>query len=264
MFLQRPEFAIRRCESCATLWCDPLRFNDTFNPDNEDAYLEVDDAIVSENAGRLRFTREHGSSRTHPTLVEIGCMHGDFVEQAQRAGYDAIGLDLSKTAVDYADRVRPGMVRYGTLDAAQPDASVDIVAAFNVIEHMEDPGAFLDDVARVLRPGGLLVAETPAQESLYHFAFVARGKVLPRRPKLEVGMHPGTHIFKFGKRAWRNVLTRRGFDVETIHSKSTPLRELLAKNRRAPLLFRGGIVGVGLLARATGLGNRVLIAARRR
>lgn len=264
MYLSRPDFSIRRCNVCSVMWCDPLRFDASFNPDNEDAYLEVDDAIAAENASRVTFTQQHAPASSHPRMVEIGCMHGDFVQKARAAGYDALGLDLSQTAVDHAAAHRPGMVRYGTLDADQPDASLDVVTAFNVVEHMEDPGAFLDDVHRVLRPGGWFVAETPAQESLYHFVFMARGFLQPSRPKLEVGMHPGTHIFKFGRRAWRNVLLRRGFDAPTIEPKSTPLRELLAKNKAAPLLFRGGIVGVGALARVTGLGNRVLVAARRR
>lgn len=264
VFMQRPEFSIRRCGACSTLWCDPLRFNDTFNPDNEDAYLEVDDAIAAENALRVEFVEAHAPPSSHERLVEIGCMHGDFVEQARHRGYDALGLDLSETAVEHAAKHRPTMVEYGTLGDAQADGSLDVVAGFNVVEHMEDPGEFLDHVHRVLRPGGWFFAETPAQESLYHWAFMARGFVQSKAARLEVGMHPGTHIFKFGKKAWRNVLERRGFSVATIQSKSTPLRELLAKNKRAPLLFRGGIVGVGALARATGLGNRVLIAGQRR
>lgn len=246
------------------MWCDPLRFDATFSPDNEAAYLEVDDAIHAENRGRVEFGRQFAGPATHPKLVEIGCMHGDFVEQAQQAGYQAHGLDLSQTAVDHAERTRPGLVRYGTLDGACGAGTLDIVTAFNVVEHMEHPGEFLDHVYRVLRPGGVFVAETPAQESIYHYALFARAMALRHRTKLEVGMHPGTHIFKFGKRAWTNVLEQRGFDVLQTQPKSTPLRELLAKNRKAPLLFRGGIVGLGLAARASGLGNRILVAARKR
>jgi 2-polyprenyl-3-methyl-5-hydroxy-6-metoxy-1,4-benzoquinol methylase len=190
-------------------------------------------------------------------------MHGDFVERASRAGYQAFGLDLSESAVGWAAKHRPGLVRLGTLDRDQDDASLDVVAAFNVIEHMEDPGAFLDHVQRVLRPGGVLVAETPAQESMYHHLLFARGFLLARRRDLPVGMHPGTHIFKFGKAAWHNVLSRRAFRMLELRSKSTPLRELLAKNRERSLPFRAGIVGFGLLARGTGLGNRVLFAAER-
>ena len=53
-----------------------------------------------------------------------------------------------------------------------------------------------------------------------------------------------------------------GFSVLAMRSKSTPLRELLAKNDRAGLVTRAGIVGLGLAARATGLGNRVQVVAR--
>ena len=261
--MTRPEFRIRRCPSCGTLWCDPLRFGAQFNPDDEAAYLAVDDSVRRENTDRLRFLRSFGPPSTHPRLVEIGCMHGDFVEQAGDAGYRASGLDLSRTAVAHAERHRPGMVRYGTLSHAQEDASLDVVAAFNVVEHMEDPGTFLDHVYRVLRPGGIFVAETPARESIYHAVLFARGWAMRAHEGLEVGMHPGTHIFKFGRRAWRNVLERRGFALESIEPKSTPLPELLAKTRDRPAAFRAGIVGFGLLARATGLGNRVLVGARR-
>ena len=54
----------------------------------------------------------------------------------------------------------------------------------------------------------------------------------------------------------------RGFSVLEIRAKSTPLRELLAKNERAGLATRAGIVGFGLAARATGLGNRVQVVAQ--
>jgi SAM-dependent methyltransferase len=267
--MERERFEIRGCPRCATLWCDPLRLEDEpvaeddDAPPIEDTYLSVDDTIQAENSERLELLQEVAPARTHPRLVEIGCMHGDFVEQARRAGYDAVGLDLSENAVEWAKTHRPGMVELGTLDAATPDASVDVVAAFNVVEHMDDPGEFLEHVRRVLTPNGVLIVETPSQESIYHHVLFARGKLLAGRPGLDVGMHPGTHIFKFGKKAWKNVLRRRGFSLLEMRAKSTPLRELLAKTKRQSPIFRAGIVGFGVAARLTGLGNRVLFAARR-
>lgn len=189
-------------------------------------------------------------------------MHGDFVYQARGAGYDARGADLSQTAVDEANRRMPGGVVYGTLDDSYADGSLDVVAAFNVIEHMDEPSAFLAQVTRVLRPGGLLIAETPAQESVYHHVLFMRGRLEPRA-ELDVGVHPGTHIFKFGRRAWETILRDRGYEVLNLIPRSTPLRELLAKNKSEPLI-RAGIVGFGLLGRVTGWENRLLVIARRR
>ncbi len=272
--LECDRFRVRRCGSCTTLWCDPLRLPE--DEDNaghseteaaqgqaiEDTYLSVDDTIQRENTARLALIRDLAPPSSHPRLLEIGCMHGGFVVQAQQAGYDAHGLDISRRAVDWAAQHHPGLVDFGTLDGSQPDQSLDIVAGFNVVEHMDDPGEFLDHVARVLRPGGIFVAETPSQESLYHHVLFTRAKLLSGRGPMEVGMHPGTHIFKFGRRAWRNVLRRRSFEVLEVQAKSTPLRELLAKTKAQGLVFAAGTVGFGLAQRVTGLGNRVLVAAR--
>lgn len=258
--LQRPRFAIRRCPHCAVLWCDPTRFDEQFNPDNEAAYLSVETTVRAENAARLHQLLRHAQPATHPRLLEVGCMHGDFVYQARGAGFEAHGADLSETAVAEANRRMPGAVRLTTLDSSFADDSLDVVAAFNVIEHMDRPDQFLDQVARTLRPGGVLIAETPAQESVYHHVLFLRGRLAPER-ELDVGVHPGTHIFKFGHRSWTTILRDRKFEVLTIEPRSTPLRELLAKNQGKPIL-RAGIVGFGLLGRVTGWENRLLVVAR--
>lgn len=260
--LRRPRFAVRRCPRCRVMWCDPPRFDACFRPDDERAYLGVEPTVVAENRKRLALLAAWATPSTHRRVIEVGCMHGDFVRQAAQAGYRARGLDLSRSAVHEAERRAGGLVHYGTLDEHVADRSVDAVAAFNVIEHMDAPHRFLDHARRVLRPGGVLVLETPAQESLYHHVMFVRGRLLPRRDRLEVGMHPGTHIYKFGRRSWRRILGARGFEVLEVRSKSTPLRELLAKTDRAGLAVRAGIVGFGVMARATGLGNRVQVVAR--
>ncbi|MFV8750573.1 class I SAM-dependent methyltransferase [Nannocystaceae bacterium ST9] len=260
--LQRPDFAIRHCPHCAVLWCDPTRFDRAFKPDDEAAYLEVEATVHTENATRLHHLIHHAPAESHPRLLEVGCMHGDFVLQARGAGYQAKGADLSPTAVEQALRVAHDLVELGTLDEHVPDASLDVVAAFNVIEHMDRPDQFLDHVVRALRPGGVLIAETPAQESIYHHVLFMRGRIQPQG-RFEVGVHPGTHIFKFGRRAWRTILADRGFEVLEVAPRSTPMKELLAKNKRDPIM-RAGIVGFGLLGRVTGWENRVLVVARRR
>lgn len=260
MHLQRSRFSIRRCPHCAVLWCDPTRFSEDFNPDDEAAYLEVEATVHEENAARLHQLLHYVSPSTHPRLLEVGCMHGDFIYQARAAGFEARGADLSETAVAEANRRMPDAVRLTTLDSSFADDSLDVVAAFNVIEHMDHPNEFLDEVARVLRPGGVLIAETPAQESIYHHVLFLRGRALPDRDS-DVGVHPGTHIFKFGRRAWTTILRDRSFEVLELAPRSTPLRELLAKNRHDPVL-RAGIVGFGLLGRVTGWENRVLVVAR--
>jgi 2-polyprenyl-3-methyl-5-hydroxy-6-metoxy-1,4-benzoquinol methylase len=263
VLLRRPQYVVRRCPHCTVLWCDPARLDEHFHACDEQAYLEFAAVSAHENALRLDLLSRYAPASSHPDLIEIGSMHGNFVAQARERGYRATGYDLSQAAVEEANRHEEGLVRYGTLDATVPSASADVVAAFNVIEHMDAPHEFLDHVRRILRPDGVLIAETPSQESIYHAVMYARCKLQPHARDLEIGLHPGTHIFKYGHRAWRTILGDRDFRVIERRSKSTPLHELLTKNRRAHALIRAGIVGFGVLARITGLGNRVLLVAQR-
>jgi 2-polyprenyl-3-methyl-5-hydroxy-6-metoxy-1,4-benzoquinol methylase len=63
----------------------------------------------------------------------------------------------------------PGYVEFvrADLDAALPlaDASVDVAAAVEVIEHLENPRAFVRELVRITRPGGWIVLTTPNQLS---------------------------------------------------------------------------------------------------
>jgi SAM-dependent methyltransferase len=239
------------------LWCDPTRFDEPLERDDEREYLSTEATLHTENATRLHHLLRHATPESHPRLLEVGCSHGDFIYQARGAGFAARGVDLSETAVGEANRRMPGVA---TLDSSFADDSLDVVAAFGVIEHMERPDQFLDQVARVLRPGGVLIVETPAQESVHHHVLFLRGRLAPERDA-DVGIHPGARIFEFGRRSWTTILRDRDFEVLQIEPRSTPMRELLAKNSTDSIL-RAGIVGVGLLERVTGLGNRVLVVAR--
>jgi SAM-dependent methyltransferase len=244
------------------MWCDPLRFSDEFNPDNEEAYLETHDALEGENHERIEILMRAAPASTHPTVLEVGCMHGDFLLRAAKEGYQGAGLDLSQSAVDHAAKISPGLVEYGTLDERVPDASVDVLAAFNVIEHMDAPHGFLEHARRVLRPGGVLILETPRQESLFHHIMFGRGRIFKNDKSVDIGVYPGTHIFKFGNRAWRKILADRNFEVTSLQGKSTPLSQLFAK-QQSSVATRAAIVFFNVLAKATRLENRVILTARR-
>ena len=78
-----------------------------------------------------------------------------------------VGLDLDRATARYAVAVhgRDG-ARFACADAGHlplPDASMDLVASFETIEHVPDDSALLSEFRRVLRPGGRLICSTPNQ-----------------------------------------------------------------------------------------------------
>lgn len=93
-------------------------------------------------------------------FLDVGCSFGGFVDAARRAGYRSSGLDISQFAV--SEGVRMGRnLHHATLDQAPfPDASFDVITLIEVLEHLADPRSTMQQLARLLRPGGLLVVQT--------------------------------------------------------------------------------------------------------
>jgi ubiquinone/menaquinone biosynthesis C-methylase UbiE len=99
-------------------------------------------------------------------VLDAGCGRGDFSERLAGAGIDAVGLDLSERMVELtrARGIEAVVGDIGTLPF--PDASFDAVAANHVLYHLPDVDRGIAELARVLRPGGRLVATTNAVRSL--------------------------------------------------------------------------------------------------
>ena len=96
-------------------------------------------------------------------ILDVGCGIGNFSALFSEAGATVVATDFAESMVSATRR------RYGTsfpilrssADAIpHADASFDVVIALDVIEHLYDPGRFLTEVRRVLRPGGTLVLST--------------------------------------------------------------------------------------------------------
>lgn len=91
-----------------------------------------------------------------------------------------------------------------------PDASVDIVVFLHVIEHLPRPAFALVEIARVLRPGGLLLAGSPVAP-----APVARFRQWQHRSRLARGLiNSNGHINALDCRRWRTLLNDSGLTVE--------------------------------------------------
>ena len=94
-------------------------------------------------------------------FLDIGCGTGGVLAVAKSHGWEAVGLEISDWAVEQA-RAQGHTVINATLQQAQfPDNQLDVVSMFDVLEHLPTPVEYLKEVYRILRPGGVLVIETP-------------------------------------------------------------------------------------------------------
>jgi 2-polyprenyl-3-methyl-5-hydroxy-6-metoxy-1,4-benzoquinol methylase len=104
-------------------------------------------------------------------ILDLGCGHGALIHFARREGYTNIrGVDGSKEQVAASRRLGIDGIEEGNLLAVlaeQADEMLDVVVAFDVIEHFmrDELISFVDQVFRVLRTGGCWIIHTPNGES---------------------------------------------------------------------------------------------------
>lgn len=97
------------------------------------------------------------------SILEIGCGCGGLLSYLRDRGFNAIGLEKNR------EKVERGRELYGKLpiDLVEtevlpfPDASFDRVLSFDVFEHIPDSVNHLREVARVLKPNGYYLLQTP-------------------------------------------------------------------------------------------------------
>jgi len=113
-------------------------------------------------------------------LLDIGCAMGVLLEEAKKIGYKVQGIDISQDAVTYC-RKRKLDVIAGTIASARAKLkknSFDVVTAFEIIEHEQNPLGMMLRVHELLNAGGITVLTTPNHSSFWK----NHGKMVGRVP----------------------------------------------------------------------------------
>jgi ubiquinone/menaquinone biosynthesis C-methylase UbiE len=119
-------------------------------PNQADGYHALVDDLEVELCAR------YGTDRD---ILECGCGTGLILERLATFARHAAGIDLSPGMLQLA-RSRGLDVREGSVTALPfEDASFDVTCSFKVLAHVPDIGKALSEMARVTRPGGVVLAE---------------------------------------------------------------------------------------------------------
>lgn len=95
-------------------------------------------------------------------VLEVGFGNGEFLSYCRSQGWNATGVELLPELVEHARSAGFAAHQSDDLDSV-PDAGFDVVAAFDVFEHVppEHSIAFLADLRRKVRPGGTVILRYP-------------------------------------------------------------------------------------------------------
>lgn len=101
------------------------------------------------------------------TLLDVGCSAGKFMYAARKKGLRPSGVELNKRTADMA-RANGFEVHQGFLDSCPfPKKSFDVVYLGDVIEHVNDPRAFVAECAGFLKDDGIMAITTPNMDCLW-------------------------------------------------------------------------------------------------
>ena len=149
---------------------------------------------------RIRLLKELGAKGR---LLDVGSACGFFIEAALENGFDAYGIEFSKEAVALAKPEIQKRITIGDVNLLREQGSelFDVVVAFDIIEHTQNPVEFLKEIGQILRPGGWLMLATP---DTGHFLRYVMGS---RWPMLQ----PLQHTYLFSKTAMQLALETAGY-----------------------------------------------------
>ncbi|MBN1273076.1 MAG: class I SAM-dependent methyltransferase [Candidatus Aminicenantes bacterium] len=172
------KYHLVRCRQCGLMYLDPMPTRKQLDRHYLVDYIPYSKAIDDEPNLLKRWDRRYGmykrycavtqvAGREPGRVLDVGCATGNFLEAMRRHGsWQPVGVEPNRHASNYA-RDRLGLdVFTGTLEEAGfRDNSFDVVTMWDVLEHVTDPKATLQEVARVLRIGGILVMSLPNPET---------------------------------------------------------------------------------------------------
>jgi SAM-dependent methyltransferase len=102
-----------------------------------------------------------------PVILDIGCGTGMLLEHLSTMG-KATGLDFSPVALQYCQS--HNLTNLGRADVRNlpvRDASVDVITAIDLVEHIKDDVGLLGEFYRVLKPGGVAILSVPAHKKMW-------------------------------------------------------------------------------------------------
>lgn len=157
-------------------------------------------------------------------FLDVGCGAGTLLKVALNQNWQAEGLEVSDSSVEFL-RANSFKVFHGELnEAAFPENHFDVVTAVEIIEHIPDPQELFDESYRILRPGGLFWGTTPHGNGL-------SGKVLGTDWSC---VAPPEHLHLLSAKGLHIMLEKAGFRQIEIKTHSVNPYEIMQSFKKSP------------------------------
>lgn len=214
------EFGLYECKECGLIYTNPrpkpeaigMYYPDSYSPHQPGAKLNGHQPKTPIG----NWLRTFFNSRSHylpplppgGRLLELGCSYGSFLQYARNLGWEVYGVEVAEGPVSFGRQVLGLDIHHGTLESAKfPDQWFDVVTGWMVLEHLYDPVGTLEEIRRILKPGGVVAFGIPNVAS---WEFKLFG---PNWFALEIPRH----ISHFNYQSINKLFNRTGFELVKVY-----------------------------------------------
>jgi len=221
ILFEKGGFSVVRCPDCGLCFVNPqLRQSELWKRYSEEyfrkeylpAYAAVD--LHARYRSILNWLRPY---RKTGRLLDVGGGVGFFLSEAKRDGWSVQGTEIAEYAAHYGREEFDLDILLGELTELNlPEEHFDVVTMWETIEHLQDPLAYLTEINRILRIGGLVALSTVNLDSLSYLILRDRWWVIG----------PSEHIFYFTPHTLTRMLQKAGFAIIEMTSQGLDIQNI--------------------------------------
>lgn len=215
LYWQVIELNFVECAECGLIFTNPMPGMDVVSEGNKALnILHTSRGTISQYRGGKEFSYTLRNFRKKGTMLDVGCAEAIFLKGVQdNSDWKAEGVEIIKSAVDFANNQLGVFVHFGTLDTLENrDNYYDYIRMNNVIEHVQDPKSFLQKAFHLLKPGGKIYCTTPNG--------VQDGAVLKTANKRHKKINLlENHFYYYPPKTLRNIFESSGFKITHAYSE---------------------------------------------
>jgi|688.fasta_scaffold241101_2 2-polyprenyl-3-methyl-5-hydroxy-6-metoxy-1,4-benzoquinol methylase len=260
-------FHIVECQVCTLVYVNPRlsqeAYESTYNSEN---YGHIIDKLSLESHSyrkerfgkeRIELIESYLSKDASKRVLDIGSASGFFLEAANEAGWDSIGLELTQSAVEFS-KARGIDVRQTTLDKSSfTPGSFSAITMFDVLEHIPEPLDTLRKIHALLEENGLVYIYVPNWNSASRLLM----------GKAAHFIWPTHHLTYFTPLTLSRALSSVGFKIEKIETQGLDVVDWLWQekniNQNDTVWMEDKVEELQFLINCGGYGKNLRILARK-
>ncbi len=176
-------------------------FMEEYKNQYKKTYYEDESFLRSAARERLKLIRKYLNASS-PSIFEIGCAAGFFLDEATMDGFSAGGIEISENEVRYAKSLGIDVTQ-SSFEDFKPSMQYDVVASFFVLEHFEDQESALLKIASMIKENGLFVLALPS----------LNGPTFRTNPENWFLTHPSDHFADYDPDSASRVFRELGLKI---------------------------------------------------